>query len=506
MWLLCGSAESIAAFGLVKTRFGLKQWFAQSDITSEGLSVPHARSAPKMSEAIDKVQLMYGRRKQDPNLRLAALAVMNHVPTWLAYSSSYTQVLELSEKAEKGEDISALLGARLARVLRIALTRVPHYRELGLGIAPEEIDAQNSFEVLLRFPYLEKSDIRRAPEALVAAPHDPERLYQVRTGGSTGQPVTLYRSRFDQSAEAGFIHHGWGKAGYTRSGRLARIGSEGLRPLDREPVARWGNRLLISPNHLNEQWVPHIYEELQRFAPRFIHSYPSALEYLSDYMNASGLGLPSIGAIFLASEQVTRRQLHVAEQVFGGVPVVFHYGLSERTNLAWGRWAQDEIVYQFNEAYGYSENRQHPGGGQEIVGTSYWNEVMPLIRYRTQDYGEIAEGALASLEGRAQEYLTTATGMKIPGICIALGDLLLEHVEGVQIVQERAGHLEFRITPGSGYDDAIGERFLESQREQWDDAFSVTLSLAEHVERSPSGKIRRYVIKSEAADSLARSL
>ncbi|MDY0086961.1 MAG: phenylacetate--CoA ligase family protein [Coriobacteriia bacterium] len=443
---------------------------------------------------------MLSKIKQDPRVRLAALEAMNHLPARLAYSRPYFEVQEMLKRAESGEDISLALGSRLASVLRVALTQVPYYRELDLDVAPGEIDAQNAHEVLTRFPYLSKNDIMRDPEAFVAKTHNPRRLYQVRTGGSTGRPIRLYRSRFDQSAEAAFIHYGWGKAGYSRNARIARIGFEGAKPLDREPSSRWGNRLLVSPSHLNERWVVHICDEFQKFAPEFIHSYPSGFEYLADYMRRSGFALPSVKAILLASEEVTERQLRLAEEAFAGVPVIFHYGLSERSSLAWGRWSGEGISYVLEPVYGHSENRAHAWGGQEIVGTSYWNEVMPLIRYRTQDFGEITDGVLQSIEGREQEYLTTHMGTKVPGICIDL-ELLLDYVHGVQIVQDKAGSLEFRVVPRAEYDDTLGARFLKSQHDKWQNAFDFTLSITDQVERSSSGKALRYVINSDPPES-----
>lgn len=443
---------------------------------------------------------MLSKIRQNPRVRLAVLAAMNRMPARAAYSRSYFEVTKLLENAERGEDISLALGERLACVLRIALTQVPYYRELGLAIEPGDVDAHNAHEVLRSFPYLTKNDIMRDPEALIAEPHSPGRLYRVRTGGSTGRPVRLYRSRFDQSAEAAFIHRGWGKAGYSRKARVARIGAEGAKPLDREPASRWGNRLLVSPNHVNERWVTRIFDQLRQFAPEFIHSYPSGFEYLAEHMSRSGLTLPSLKAIFLASEAVSGRPLHLAETAFPSVPVVFHYGLSERTNLAWGRWDGETVSYLVESAYGYSENRVHGWGGQEIVGTSYWNEVMPLIRYRTQDFGEIRDGVLQSIEGREQDYLTTRMGTKVPGICIDLG-LLLDYVHGVQIVQQRAGNLEFRIVPRAEYDNGLGARFLKSQHDRWQNAFDLTLSVTDQVERSSSGKALRYVINSDVAES-----
>jgi len=403
-------------------------------------------------------------------------------------------VLGLLKREEDGEDINLLLGAQLAQVLRTALTHVPHYRDLGLGIEPQEITAESAGTALQLFPYLEKSTVMKMPEAFVSDSCDPQRLKSVTSGGSTGQGIRLYRDRPDQSAEAAFFHHRWGGVGYHRSSRTVRVGVEGRKQLGEEPCSRYGDRLLVSPYHFTEEWIGRICDEIEAYHPRYFHMYPSSFEYLARYLEQSGRRIPGLLGIFLASERVSERQLELAESVFPSVPVVFHYGLSERTNLAWGAWRDGRVTYDFEPAYGYAENFEHENGVHEIVGTSYWNETMPLIRYRTQDLGRIRDGSMRNLEGREHEFLVTKSGVRIPGIGIMIDDFLFDNAEGVQVVQNVIGKLELRVKPKPGFDSEIADRVLASQRSQWGDAFEFSLSFTDRIELTPSGKIRRYIV------------
>ena len=78
--------------------------------------------------------------------------------------------------------------------------------------------------------------------------------------------------------------------------------------------------------------------------------------------------------------------------------------------------------YRLNPLYGYFENRCVEGQF-EIVGTSFWNDVMPLIRYCTKDFGFIGKnGELEKIDGRAQEFLIDKLGSRIPGLSIVIDE------------------------------------------------------------------------------------
>ena len=114
------------------------------------------------------------------------------------------------------------------------------------------------------------------------------------------------------------------------------------------------------------------------------------------------------------------------------------YGLTERTNLAFASYRQGAIgPYRFDQLYAVNENRIR-GGRAEIVGTSLWNDLMPLIRYCSDDFGAIdAAGNCALIEGRAQEFLFARDGNRIPGLSIVIDEATWDFVRLYQIRQYR---------------------------------------------------------------------
>ena len=135
-------------------------------------------------------------------------------------------------------------------------------------------------------------------------------------------------------------------------------------------------------------------------------------------------------------------------------------------------------------------------GNYEIVGTSYWNEAMPFIRYRTQDFGKINnEGFIKSLDGRGQTFLTTKKGDKIAGISIlALEDYVWNYVEAIQFVQHERGKLIIRIIPRLDYTDGIGKKIILDIEQKWPGLFDYEIHIVEEITKGRSTKVNSIIV------------
>ena len=126
---------------------------------------------------------MYGRLKSNAAAYSAFLTVANRLPARVVYRPPYFQVRGLLEQAESGEDIGPQLSRSTGQHPSHRDRRVPHYRDLDLGIRPDEIEPQHVHEVLSRFPYLEKSEVMESPESFVSDEQDTRTL----TSGTTSR-------------------------------------------------------------------------------------------------------------------------------------------------------------------------------------------------------------------------------------------------------------------------------------------------------------------------------
>jgi phenylacetate-CoA ligase len=421
-------------------------------------------------------------------------------------SEKYFEVSNLLRLPELGdessENIKEIQSELISRTLRNALQNVPYYKK-RVRLNPDSIKPSNAAEALLEFPLIEKQDIMNNPREFVSRNVNKYTLIYTTTGGSTGRGIALLKRYDEYQVEQAFIEDMWSKFGYNRKSRILRIGADGIVPLDKPPCQVDNRRLLVSPRHLNESWLPHIVQKADKFNVEFIHAYPSCLEILAGYLKQIGNSL-TVKGIFLASEEVTPEQLEFFSEVFEA-PIWFFYGASEQALLGYGCYDGKNICYHFHPLYGFVENSKDEYG-YELVGTGLWNYAMPLIRYRTQDYGKIMGDVskcsicgkswktVYRLDGRRQNYLTTKQGTKFPGLSVVIDKFIWDYVSNFQFVQNTPGEIELHIVPRSNYSNEIEAKVLEAQRKRLSDWFDpIRIIKDPEIPLTKAGK-RRLVI------------
>ena len=202
------------------------------------------------------------------------------------------------------------------------------------------------------------------------------------------------------------------------------------------------------------------------------------------------------------SERLTVPQKRLLERVFN-CRVYRWYGHSERAVLA-AEGRRSELFY-FWPAYGLVEFGPPDAEGLcEVIGTSFHNLAMPLIRYRTGDYVRLADprtdgdlefpwAAAAEIVGREQEFLVSATGRRISLTAFNMHDAIFDELYAVQFFQEEPGCAEFRYVPGPRFDRTRLSAIEAGIRRKLGDDFRVVLREVAETEKTARGKHRWLV-------------
>ena len=200
------------------------------------------------------------------------------------------------------------------------------------------------------------------------------------------------------------------------------------------PTRNW---LILSSYHLTPERLPEYVAALNKFRPRHLHAYPSAALMLARGLEQTGLKLEiDLTSVLCGSEKLTRESQQHLEQAFAA-PVFHWYGHSERVVLA-GQGRTSNHLY-FWPTYGFVEfGEPDADGHREVIGTSFHNHVMPLIRYRTGDYVKLAtlpDAELPMIEveevvGRDYEFLVSATGRRISLTAVNMHDRIFDGLYG----------------------------------------------------------------------------
>lgn len=397
---------------------------------------------------------------------------------------------------------------QLRQVLVQAASCCPFYqtRFARAKFRPELV---HRLEDLEHCPLLDKQDLLAHRDGLVSnvVPRK-QRLY-ITTGGSTGVPVGFYLQRgVSRPKEQAFLEAQWRRAGYFNGARLALIRGHvtsnraGGRITSYDATRDW---LMLSSYHLTAERLPDYLDALERFQPDLLHAYPSAALQLAEFLEKAGQTWRTpLRAVLCGSERLTLPQKRLLERVFG-CRVYRWYGHAERVVLA-AEGRRSELFY-FWPTYGLVEfGPPDEEGLCEVIGTSFHNLVMPLIRYRTGDLVRLADpmrdgelefpwAAAAAVVGREQEFLVSATGRRISLTAFNMHDAIFDDLYAVQFFQEAAGCAEFRYVPGPQFNRTRLAAIEAGIRRKLGDDFQIVLREVTETEKTARGKHRWLVSK-----------
>ena len=417
---------------------------------------------------------------------------------FLTTSRIYHRVIHLVKEVEKDKGkIDIIQRELLIKLLKHALGNVPYYQK-RVKIDPSYINSSNVFEVFKEFPLITKEEVRKNSKDFIPINKDLTELNYVTSGGSTGRGIGIWTDwEMDQVVRA-FLDYNWGKYGYKKRSKMLFITRGSVVTKNQVPFNIKNRNLWVSPHHLSEKWLPQIVKAIQEFQPDFIRSIPSCLEILAGYIKQKNISIKFKG-IFLSYEAVLPIQIDLFMEVFNA-PVYAEYGACERVLLGQGCYNGKELHYHFNPIYGIIENYQDENGNHELVGTGLWNYAMPLIRYRTQDYGKISERqnnckvcrkewkTIFHLDGRKQEFLVTKQGTLYPGHSVKIDKFIWNHVKIFQFVQNAPGVVELHIVPNGNFTRNAEKKIVDAQKKRLAEWFDVILVKVDEILRTKAGK------------------
>lgn len=394
---------------------------------------------------------------------------------------------------------------KLNRLIDVAARDVPYYRST---IDRQRHPRRLTLEDLRGLPLLTKEQLRTHGAALRAPA--PGRASMKTTGGSTGQAVTILKSRQATGYELAAMWRGWRWAGIEIGDRQARFWGV---PMSRQ--ARWRSRLIDLVSHrkrfsafgMTESDMVATTQHLNRFRPDFVYGYVSILHEYAGFLLRSGLRTFRPKAVVATSEVLTPTHRATIAEAFG-CPVVEEYGCGELGNLAHEceqhqlHLSSENLIVEVLDPQG---NPTTNATG-EIVVTELNNLAMPLIRYRLRDFGVLSAHTcacgrtlpvLADVVGRAYDLVYNRAGKVFHGeFFMYIFEEAKQRgfgIDAFQVIQKDLDHFVIRIKAGpadtSAAEEFIRRRILAGYGAEADVAFE----RVEKIEREASGKLRLII-------------
>jgi len=374
---------------------------------------------------------------------------------------------------------------QLQKTVAHAYAVSPFYRGLygRAGVRPEDL---RTLDDIRRFPTISKDDLREHIEGMINPAVDRRNLIEFCTGGTTGPGVVIPFEESYRNRSRAFMWHLWENVGYQPQMLAAILQhrecpaglNDGIWYMDRP-----SNALVLSAHRLSAKTVDRYVEALLEHRPRVLIAYPSLAYLFSGYLKQIGFHEKLFDLVILGSETLYEFQRKALEEVFQAT-VRIHYGHIESCTLF--GYCEQSNVYHVQMEYGFSEflkddgTAAGPGEIGEVVATNFANRALPLVRYRTRDLAQPAEGVcecgrqyplVEQIVGRRGDFIRTRSGATHSPILIEfLMDRILldgrDRFADLQIVQTKIDEILVRVVPGHAYHPEDIENFCRLLREE----------------------------------------
>ncbi|HXW87612.1 MAG TPA: hypothetical protein VEJ42_05080 [Streptosporangiaceae bacterium] len=325
--------------------------------------------------------------------------------------------------------------------------------------------------------------------------------HTVRTGGTSGQPLRFTADTLARrQKERAYLFDIWSQVGYAPHDlRVAYRGDvhEGLVRYN-----RLENLWIISPSATMERDLDTLRSWVCTVPPFFLHVHASSLFTFIDLVGEDLFRRLPIRGIIAGSEAFPIAEQARFERDFG-IQIAHWYGHSEYAVLAYNCRACRG--FHFYPTYGYVEFLpSETEDCQRVIATSFNRIGTQFVRYDTGDLATAATTTCTAnqfrrvdaIVGRAQETFTDSEGRRRSLFGYIFGDeksILWDHIQDLQVVQDRPGALRVRLVTDPASNRAQIEQTLRSRMPM----ATLEFEYVPVIERSASGK-RRYFVDAMA--------
>ena len=445
---------------------------------------------------------------------------MQHVwDIWMAQQAGARSILSLADR-------------RLATLVAYARTRSGFYRQLYRDLPDDCYD-------LVRLPPVGKRQLMRAFDDWVTdsqvnrasvnefladtgqVGHDYLGRYAVYTSsGTTGEPGVYLHDQTAQSVYESLLSVRFDPAGFLSRTVLAGLSQRGFAMIAATGghfagTATWERWRRLHPTtrvHVFDVSLPveELGEQLNRFQPAFVASYPSTVRLLADEQRAGRLKL-QLSAVWLGGEGLLPTVRSDIEQAFG-CRVIEDYGTSEFMNIAFGcrhGWLHVNTDWVILEPVDENYQPVPPGEpSRSVLLTNLANRIQPFIRYELGDSITVKPSRcrcgspLPAIQvgGRSDEILqfTATDGRSVSIQPIPLTSRVEDHcrVYRFQLIQTAPDRLAVRLDPPPGRSVEQSRQQVSSQLRHYLASHGLNNVVIEHQDQPPrpdaiSGKFRQ---------------
>nr|WP_312579450.1 hypothetical protein [Sedimentibacter sp.] len=383
---------------------------------------------------------------------------------------------------------------RLQKMIKYCYQSVPYYREIfdEYGINPNSINTLDDLKVI---PILTKDMVKGNFKDLISSDLDKKKMIKRSTSGTTGSGLTFHTTSEAIHEQFATFWRARNNIGIEFGEHNATFGGQNIVPLNQNKPPFWrynipGNLIYFSVYHLNDKNIESYISEIEKKKIEWIHSYPSAISLIAQYMIENNIKLKSkVKFITTGSENLMDLQKDMIHSAFGVVPYQ-HYGQAENVAIFSEDCNHQIFVDEDFSAveFIYDSNLQN----YKVVGTSLNNYAMPFVRYEigdVVDFIETSEGRqINSIDGRSDDYIVLSNGTKVGRLAHILNGV--SNISESQIIQKKIGEITIKIVRGNDYSKDDENQLIKNLHTKIGEAENINIDYINEIPRTKNGKLR----------------
>lgn len=360
------------------------------------------------------------------------------------------------------EKLAQMQLEKLQSMIAYAYQHTRYYRREmdARGITPDDI---NSLQDIEKLPLLTKKIIQQQGDELLSDEFEKSELIEDASGGSTGEPTVFYKdlARHNLRRADQLRHDRWSGWNIGKPSALIWGAGRDLKALD-------SFREFIISRYIARSWELDAFDmtpekmddfviQLEKIKPAMILGYANALYKFSQYLLEKHPNHNiKVSGIISSAETLTPAKRDVIERAFH-CQVLNRYGSREVGLIASECKNQTGLHINADNIYlEVTEGERPLAAGQQgdVIITDFYNKAMPMIRYKLEDVGVLADHncdcainlpLLQSIEGRCSDFFIANNGKLIHGEYFTHLFYGIKEIKQFQLIQHTLENIELKL-------------------------------------------------------------
>lgn len=397
----------------------------------------------------------------------------------------------------------------LFAVVKYAYKNIPYYRGLFqvYGLMPDRMFSVDNFYDL---PIIDKSDVRKHTEEMISKGVLYPKFSVYSTNGTTGTPLKLHRDLYNKAFEQALHERQLEWAGLKSENKGASLKGDYISPRKIDKGACWAynfveGRLNMSSLNLSPDNAGMYIDAMRYHGIEYLEGFPSSIYTLAKYVLESKIDF-ALKAVLTTAETLDKKRSSVIEEAFR-CRVFDYYRIAENVaaihTCEFGRY---HLIpeYSFME---FRPNEHLDSDYYEVIGTSFTNMAMPLIRYRTGDAVKPSTEkcpcgrsfpVVEHIIGHFDDVIVTPSGRSVALLYHIFDDA--QNLVEAQLYQPDKRHVVVRIVPDRYFRTRDGKRLLDKLQSRVGEDIDFHIEVVSAIPKNSNGKFRRVISEVKQLD------